>query len=365
MSRNIFIFNPETDYALALGRTHYNPPAKIVALRKQLQLIQVHIAKRGDIIIVSDDFSPAAYPDKTHIELVEEKGIRLIKLGKLTESISTSRQNASEMSCSGESDFIIRPWGWNHSLRRQLLDTHIDERLLKTNEEIDTLRQLSHRRTTIPFQQHLQKLLPHMEIPVAKELFTVEEAMDYTSSQGTVFFKAPWSSSGRGIIRYDTFATDPNEPTHFIVQKPRKNMSGVLTEQKLREWLGGFIRKQGSVMGEHAFSRVADFATEWMINDGEVDFLGLSLFNTSAEGRYLGNRNISQTDIDRTLKRLTPLWTYDVIEAQRQALIDIIAPGYSGPAGIDMLIATDGTLNPCVEINLRYTMGMIALNKPL
>ncbi|MDE6795717.1 MAG: hypothetical protein K2J63_10500, partial [Muribaculaceae bacterium] len=308
MRRNIFIFNPETDYALALGRTHYNPPAKIVALRKQLQLVQAHIATRGDIIVVSDDFSSASYPDKTHLKLVEEKEIQLIKLNQLAECISNSDSLNPEWQ-----DSNIRPWGWNHSLRRRLLDAHIDERLLKTNEQIDTLRQLSHRHTTIPFQLHLQKSLSHMEIPVAKEFFTVEEAMDYAISQGTVFFKAPWSSSGRGIIRYDTFITDPNETTtHFIEQNSRKNISGGLAEQKLGEWLGGFIRKQGSVMGERAFDRIADFATEWMIDSDKVDFLGLSLFNTSAEGRYLGNRNISQTDIDCTLKRLSPSWTSDV-----------------------------------------------------
>lgn len=360
MHRNIFIFNPETDYALALGRGHYNPPAKIVALRKQLQLIQVHIAKHGDIIVVSDDFSPATYPDKTHLKLVEEKGILLIRLKQLAKYIADFDSLNSEWR-----NTIIRPWGWNHSLRRQLLDSSVDEQLLKTNEEIDILRQLSHRRNTIPFQLHLQNSLSHMEIPLAKEFFTVEEALDYAASQGAVFFKAPWSSSGRGIIRYNTFDIDSNEVTHFIEQKPRKNMSGGLTEQKLREWLGGFIRKQGSVMGERAFSRVADFATEWMINDREVDFLGLSLFNTSSEGHYLGNRNTSQEEIINSLKAITPFWSNDVIEAQRQALLDIIAPGYSGPVGIDMLIAADGTLNPCVEINLRHTMGMIALNKPL
>ncbi len=337
--RNIFIFNPETDYALALGRTHYNPPAKIVVLRKQLQLVQAHIATPGDIIVVSDDFSPVTYPDKTHLKLVEEKGIQLVKLNQLADLILAN----------DHSTFIIRPWGWNHSLRHQLLDAHIAAQLLKTDDEIDTLRQLSHRRTTIPFQHHLQNSLPTLEIPVAQEFFTVDEAIEFAAMCGKTFFKAPWSSSGRGIIRYDA----------------QDRGAASLTEQKLREWIGGFIRKQGSVMGEQAFDRIADFATEWMISDGKVDFLGLSLFNTTSEGRYLGNRHLTQEEIDATLKALTPHWSNDVIEAQRHALLSIIASGYSGPVGIDMLIATDGTLNPCVEINLRHTMGIIALHKTL
>ena len=34
--------------------------------------------------------------------------------------------------------------------------------------------------------------------------------------------------------------------------------------------------------------------------------------------------------------------------------------GYVGPVGIDMLADKDGRVNPCVEINLRHTMGMTA-----
>lgn len=73
MRRRIFIFNPETDYALALGRGHYNPPRSILRLRKEMQLTPVYMASPEDVIIVTEDFSPTLYPDKNHIRLLAEK----------------------------------------------------------------------------------------------------------------------------------------------------------------------------------------------------------------------------------------------------------------------------------------------------
>ena len=45
------------------------------------------------------------------------------------------------------------------------------------------------------------------------------------------------------------------------------------------------------------------------------------------------------------------------------AIDDLIAPHYDGPVGIDMMLYWDENgriaLNPCVEVNLRMTMGMV------
>jgi hypothetical protein len=34
---------------------------------------------------------------------------------------------------------------------------------------------------------------------------------------------------------------------------------------------------------------------------------------------------------------------------------------YHGPVGIDMLKTADGRIHPCIEINLRMNMGILAL----
>lgn len=35
---------------------------------------------------------------------------------------------------------------------------------------------------------------------------------------------------------------------------------------------------------------------------------------------------------------------------------------YSGPFGIDMMVLNGGKIHPCVELNLRGTMGHVALD---
>jgi hypothetical protein len=52
-----------------------------------------------------------------------------------------------------------------------------------------------------------------------------------------------------------------------------------------------------------------------------------------------------------------------VIDQVLMAIDDLIAPHYNGYLGIDMMLYWDENgkiaLNPCVEVNLRMTMGMV------
>ena len=324
----ILIFNPETDYALAGGRTRYNPPAKIKDMRRRKFLDMGILASPGDAILLLDDISGMPPEVSESIRALEERGVSIIELGEAAALIKERGEKGLEA--------VITPWGWNHSLLHTLLDTGIDRSLLKSEIDIENLRHLSHRRTTIGFNNILANLLPDIGIIPAEEFLSVEDTLDFISENGGAFLKAPWSSSGRGVI-----------------------LSHRMKGRKLEEWIGGCITRQGSVMAERIHAKTGDFATEWMIAGGKTDFLGLSMFCTSPEGRYLGNEKRSLHDISERLKQLSPQWSDRVIEAQRVALEQIIAPGYEGPVGIDMLTTEEGGLVPCVEINLRLTMGMM------
>lgn len=326
----IHIFNPETDYALAAGDTIYNPPARIAELRRRMALLPASFAADGDWIAVRDADMATALLDSKSMAICRDKGLRVIPLGKLADEISRNSGSA----------FSIVPWGWNHTLRRNLLALGIPEHLLKSSEEIDTIRALSHRRTTIRFQKCMQQRLPDIEVPVAEELRTPESAEEYLARHTKAYFKLPWSSSGRGVV-----------------------LSSSMSRGKLTEWISGGIRRQGSVMGEKAFERTADFATEWECRGGKASFLGLSVFRTSPEGRYLGNICEPQARLDEIISGFSPFWNAGIIKAQKECLEEIIAPYYSGPVGIDMLVASGGQINHCVEINLRQTMGMAAMLK--
>jgi hypothetical protein len=49
-------------------------------------------------------------------------------------------------------------------------------------------------------------------------------------------------------------------------------------------------------------------------------------------------------------------------EIKQKIISNLDLGTYSGPFGIDMMIIKDGFLHPCVEINLRRTMGHVALS---
>lgn len=324
---SIHIFNPDTDYALAAGRKIYSPPAKIVAIRKSMALFPATFAAPEDMILLLDNLSPDQIKSSPYFHVASEKNLKIVWLQDIADMVSVSK-----------SEISIRPWGWNHTLFRTLCRAGVPEELLKSQQKIDSIRALSHRRTAIPFRKSLEMSLPDIEIDHAVELFTVEDAIDFGEEHPGAYFKAPWSSSGRGVVN-----------------------SFELTGQGLKEWMSGCIRRQGSILGEIGRVRAGDFASEWWCAKGDARFLGLSVFKTSGRGRYLGNIKASQQDLEKMISGFSPLWNSRIIEAQKVALDSIIAPYYDGPVGIDMFASCEGNINPCVEINLRQTMGHAAL----
>lgn len=295
-----------------------------------MALLPALYADCNDWIAIDSDCPDALIKDSEYYQEATRKNLRIIRIDMLAESmrIASSKQ------------FEIKPWGWNHTLRRRLVAAGVDESMLKSEEEIDRLRDLSHRRTGIKVQHFLQSLITDFTVPVAIEAFSVEDVMEFVTQNPDAFLKLPWSSSGRGVIRAADFPVI-----------------------KLREWAGGGIKRQGSVMCEKGFHRNLDFASEWLCRNGDVVFLGLSIFRTSDDGRYLGNIIAPQQELNAILKEQVPIWSERIIKAQRLALKEIVAPYYDGPVGIDMLSATDGSLHPCVELNLRQTMGAACIIK--
>ena len=327
---DIHIFNPETDYALSCPGDAYNPPASVVRLRKEMALFPATYARRGDAVVVVDSPDKEALRKSPHYGAALQKELSILRLDELGQFLEGGGINLG--------DVHLLPWGWNLSLRSLLLRHGVPSSLLKNEDEIAEIRRLAHRRTTIPFQRELARLLPSLNIMEARELATEEEAMAFAEENPGAYFKMPWSSSGRGVV-----------------------CASRMSVQKLREWIHGAISRQGSVIGEHGYDRTADFATEWVCSGGFARFAGLSWFSTSSNGNYLRNAPLSQPEIDANIRKASPSWGHDIINAQREALDSLIAPYYNGPLGIDMLADKDGRINPCVEINIRMTMGMATI----
>lgn len=308
----LLYYNPETEYALASGASFYTPPAVVEAMRRANQLMPERWADVDDFILV----------DNVRELSSDYRLVEWSMLGVLF----------------GEYQEIeIEPWGWNKALVRKFLDHGVPQENLPDEETINLIRSLAHRRTTIALNMEWNERLGadhHVDVPV--EINREEECLAFLDRNPGCWFKAPWSSSGRGVI----------------------NTAADMTREQVRQWCHGIIRRQGSVIAETGIKRIADFATEWKIKDGNVRYLGLSSFNTSNRGKYISNDSSSHSELAAKFNQISHLSLEKVVEIQKK-IIEEIYVGYSGLMGIDMMIEADAKIRPFVEVNLRRTMGML------
>lgn len=283
-------------------------------------------ASSGDAILLIDSYTDEEMGKLYQDERVIKNNLKLIPI--------------KELDTIAEDITFIMPWGWNSAIANLLESNGIDKKLLPNQKRIDNIRRLSHRRTTITFNKILNSLITDFKNPLPVELRSEDEIKVFMNLYEKIYLKQPWSSAGRGVVN---------------------NIS--LNEKLLLEWARGCIRKQGSVIGEKAFDKKAEFATEWVCFNGVVEFLGFSMFYTNNEGRYLSNIIGNQKELSERIKAVSPSFDHNLIVAQREAIERIIAPFYDGPLGIDMMTGKDNTILPCMEINLRLTMGHVAIKE--
>ena len=174
---------------------------------------------------------------------------------------------------------------------------------------------------------------------------TEAEALAAMQQYGRSVVKSPWSSSGRGV----RYVPQPVPDNHLL------------------GWMRGVLRQQGGIMVEPLYNKVYDFGIEFMANaDGTIDYLGLSLFDTRG-GAYTASICATEKDKREILSRYVDMQLLDSICMQIQSTVaPLMHDIYTGPFGVDMMAVarTDGDgfwLHPCVELNLRRTMGHVAL----
>ena len=362
----LHIFNPEHDIALAANLSNFTAPHAGRQLRNDLGFLPALWAQEGDRVLVQHEESALkAYRRVCH---------RLVKLGV---SLITNYEFQIPKFTTHSSEIVIRnseltsiqPWGWDRAIRRELERNGVPVSLLPTAEQIEQIRQLSHRRTSA---QLLPLLQMEGTVGEAFECTTIEQVEELHRRYGRLVLKAPWSSSGRGVRFCDA---------------ERLNEKGEMRNEK---WARNVIASQGSIMAEPYYNKVRDFGMEFEADaEGHIRYLGLSLFHT-VNGAYVGNILATESVKREMISRYIPVSLLDLV---KQRIIERLnLDGYVGPFGIDMMIVkhhpssllptpspsrTGGelhqtssilhhpsslSLHPCVEINLRRTMGHVALS---
>ncbi|WP_108821854.1 hypothetical protein [Dysgonomonas sp. Marseille-P4361] len=322
---SILYFNPGHETAVLNASKYYTAPANVVAMQRELSFLPAWYGSSNDVVLVEslteyEDFYPAIskqFPllpkpiDATSIR--DYKNEEVVLWGISPQAIHYMR-SICDTSC------IIPDW------ERECLLLHSRETakecLIKL---IDTVEGIS--KSIIP-QFHTQ-------------LETIEETVNISSSQ--LLAKAPYSSSGRGLLWL--------------------HQTGITRTEK--QILHGILKKQGAVSVEQVLEKDMDFAMEFIVdNQGDISFEGYSLFFTNAKGSYLGNYLMSQKEI---IAQLTCKISSGVLLQVQEKLTLILkekyAPVYKGCIGVDMMLYKENgeyKLHPCLEINMRYNMGYLA-----
>jgi hypothetical protein len=139
----------------------------------------------------------------------------------------------------------------------------------------------------------------------------------------------------------------------------------------ISSWITRTIQTQGCIMAEPKYEKVMDFGMEFEVDEmGQIRYCGLSLFHTVGSA-YVGNLLITEERKQEMISRYIPVSLLDDIK--ERIIHNLSLSDYRGCFGVDMMICasphgqgeTDAAvpylLHPCVEINLRRTMGHVAL----
>lgn len=256
---------------------------------------------------------------------------------------------------------IPLPWGWDYDTRKYIHDAHVIKMTqLPTDQELEVIRQLSSRRTTIGLLEHLNAEAGPFEVSEPRWIDSEEQLFDYIRQQqndGRRFvLKTPWSSSGRGLLM-----------SHNRNREGRLNAAH---PEVLMRQARGTIKKMGGIIGETWIEgKERDFAMLFYASDKAVRFIGYSLFDndnstggtTYRQGYLLSNEEIEKRlGVDAERLHLIAQTLEGCLTHLAEQLLH--RPWQLGYMGIDMMTyKQDGELriHPCIELNLRCTMGVV------
>ncbi len=329
----LYLFNPGHEEALRAPRHQaYTPPKVVRQMMYDLYELSYLLAEHGDYVL-----------RPTSIELGDFCLYDYQGQEVEPSSLGTTSLELEMWALEPFVQELVVAWGRRCGLR------------LSYQIISETYYQLSHRSTA-------RLLLDHLEAyyPIPRWLFprwldgseAPEEVRTWLSElegEGVlpsgVMLKRPFTSSGRGVMAL---------PTRQVYQEA--------------ESLLGQARRGQGISLEPRLEVVGNYALLFYLSEGKATHRYISTFATDPKGgtAYTGNLLLPQ-DVQRDL--LSSLLPQAVsweqwLAGYRSFLEAHIAPHYSGWVGVDLFAYTDSqgglSLHPCVEINLRCTMGVLA-----
>ena len=331
--KKIHLFNPGNETEILLNTSNYTPPKNVRVMSSDLAYLPAWYADSEDLVLC-EDAAVAEYINQLPAELNS-----ILPQPKSVKNIREVLQQDS---------FEAAPWGVSPRMKSlyQKLKPQSTNGDLVLPQWDDKYIDLSGRQTAVSCFAKISESLCDLVLPavprICHSLTEVESVLTESSAKHLV--KSPYSSSGRGLlwIKDDKLS------------------------DKDAEWIKGVLDRQGFIVVEQALDRISDFAMEFELSDnGTVEYKGLSLFDTDSSGSYQGNILMSEERIVKHIEESVGVGALSSIQlVWHDILKDCFAPYYNGNIGIDMFLyrQSDGaiSINPCVEINMRNTMGRLS-----
>ena len=320
----ICYFNPGHEAAVWSDSPYYQSPASVLKMQEDLAFLPFWYADPGDFIYVPEPL-PAFYT-----QLGNQRNIYPLACSTANDKIELLKDQ--------EVDF----WGLSrqglHFFEAFSKQYDLSLRLPKWKPEY---RNLSSREFAAECLSAMAEEIPEIPAEIIPSFFSNLSDIEQFNrlSPDKLLAKSPYSSSGRGLLWLEQ--PDLSRSSRQIVQ-------GVLNRQK-------------KISLEKALEKFLDFSMHFS-SDG---FIGFSIFYTNAKGAYEKTWLASQEKIKSKLEEyINPDLLRKVKEFLSEFIKEKIRPYYTGNVGIDMMIYRSGEnfyFHPCVEINLRKSMGYLSL----
>lgn len=325
LSKALYIFNPDCDLALAheeacrrrgLPHAVYTPKPRARQLADALALLPAWYAEAGSRVLVPHGTDLAAAQRWLDDHSLEVEAVDHIPADTIR----------------------VVPWGWSNTLCSRLVAQGCPPALLPA--DVQAFARLSDRRLTLYLHEHLARLLGHRLCPRPLIITAIDEveALLARHPQGC-YVKKLWSGSGQGIMRV-------NSPL----------------SRDVYQWIEGELARTGAMTCEPAYRRVMDMAVEYRCEQGKVAVDGYAVFTVDEHSQWCGSRVEPKALLHERIVGRYPAFD-SVVKAVTAAVATEVPANYIGHLGVDMLLFEANGLigiNPCVEVNGRTTMGVVA-----
>ena len=334
----VFIYNPTCEIAIANGTLSFMPNKTLTQFESDLDVLPLYFMDENDVLLVRQ------IPDEKFLNTLLNAGISLPKFRLLKSAL----QDHNFINLPKKS---LQAWGWSpriHHLLKPFKQSCGEEFLNQPNAFWkDEHRELYGRETGLKvLKSFLEDSRSDKYISnnlIARVCTCVEEIESLIEEWKQIVIKAPLSSSGRGLQ---------------VLRKSYLNDSII-------QWINGTLEAQGYVTVEALLDKKHDFSLQYFCDGkGNLDSIGTGFFETNTNGQYQGNilggmPKCMRDDLPESeIKYLSE-------KISRAIKTSDIAMNYTGYLGVDCMlfddINGDRKIQPCVEINLRYNMGILAL----